>query len=565
MDTHPQENLLLLDQLKLSKALDPLPAESLKELERITRLTGLASFTEADVREEIISPILRLLGYDKGDKFSVARERRIDVQTQRLFIDYSMSLFEADFWLIEAKRPNLNAARFARADLWQALKYAIHPEINAALVVLCDGQKFEVYDREANLDEPILRLQRENLARDFDQLRTLLSPWQAYFFQKRRVIRLIDKVFDREYNHQRMIEFRELVDRQLRGKRSRIWENTRTISRTIPGYDTPHENIQNASTEEIIDGHLFRRLTAGELHTAVETLIARCDRRAFDVLYRMFPDEPRDVNDWYYIGALRFLIRLAEVRDDAGWLPDWLCERPGSAATDGAVRKLIGLGLTTFEADPARKAVLLFSAAARRVLKILCVTSRDIRKVAEARHAAERHFGDEMTFRQMIASPNGQLLGMLEVAQMTATESFVRRHIDDRDRFLTASARLDLAQTWAVERSLLKANPNYWTLLEEANLGEAGAVTEHSAVTYDQSGHGVLVALDMSPKWRDYTLSVHRGEVEQLAAMGSWQARDWLGLSNDAKPAGLPDEVLAERFFFGDLDTLHVLRDAYRP
>lgn len=52
--------------------------------------------------------------------------------------------------------------------------------------------------------------------------------------------------------------------------------------------------------------------------------MARCDRRPFDVLSKLFPDDPRYVNDWYYLGALSVLMRLAEVHPDVGWLPGWL-------------------------------------------------------------------------------------------------------------------------------------------------------------------------------------------------------------------------------------------------
>lgn len=226
---------------------------------------------------------------------------------------------------------------------------------------------------------------------------------------------------------------------------------------------------------------------------------------------------------------------------------------------------MISLGVSGFEADGARKTVLLFSAATRRVLKIMCVTSRHVGQAAEARHAAARHFGEELSFGQMIASPKGQVLLMLEEAHLNLTESFVRRHTNERERFLLESAKLDLAQTWALERKLLRDNPNYWTLLQEADLGEGGAATEHVAVTYDQSGHGILVAINAYPKWRDYTLATHRNAVEDLAAMGSWQAREWLGLAKGEVVERLPDEALARRFFFGDVVTLRALRAAYRP
>jgi hypothetical protein len=105
-----------------------------------------------------------------------------------------------NFWLIEAKRPSPGRTKFGYADLAQAVEYAIHPDINAALVALCDGSLTEVFDREVSLTEPVLRVEQRDLVRDFDKLRVLLEPIQAWFFQKRRVVRLIDKVFDKEFN-----------------------------------------------------------------------------------------------------------------------------------------------------------------------------------------------------------------------------------------------------------------------------------------------------------------------------------------------------------------------------
>ena len=54
-----------LNDLLLDKALTPLNVMDVNELERIQRL-DVTGFTEADVRAEIIDPILRMLGYRKG-------------------------------------------------------------------------------------------------------------------------------------------------------------------------------------------------------------------------------------------------------------------------------------------------------------------------------------------------------------------------------------------------------------------------------------------------------------------------------------------------------------------
>ena len=215
------------DLMLQSKALEPLSTSALEELSRVQNLKHLNSLTEADVREEIVTPVLRALGYDKGSYFSVDREKKLDFIDKRRFIDYSMTLFEENFWLIEAKRPNFKKDHFEYTDFQQALEYAVHPEINAALVVMCDGEKIEVFDRETSVLEPMLHIKRANLIEDFDKLRILLSPWQIWFFEKRRIVRSLDKVFSGEMNLERAEEFKQLVERRIDSKRFKILDNFR--------------------------------------------------------------------------------------------------------------------------------------------------------------------------------------------------------------------------------------------------------------------------------------------------------------------------------------------------
>ena len=93
---------------------------------------------------------------------------------------------------------------------------------------------FHVYDRERNLTEPVVKVDVSNLLRDFDQLRALLSPWQAWFFQKRRILHLVDKVFDREHTLQRLEDFRDMIDRRLANKRQVVLENQRALAAANP-------------------------------------------------------------------------------------------------------------------------------------------------------------------------------------------------------------------------------------------------------------------------------------------------------------------------------------------
>src|SRR3546814_15702685 len=107
--------------------------------------------------------------------------------------------------------------------------------MNAALLVLWDGRVFEVYDREESLVKPVARVEVQNLADEFHVLQAMLSPWQSWFFQKRRVLRLVDKVLDHEINIGRLREFRaELVD-SLEDRKSVVTGKGGSVSVEVGG------------------------------------------------------------------------------------------------------------------------------------------------------------------------------------------------------------------------------------------------------------------------------------------------------------------------------------------
>jgi ISXO2 transposase-like protein len=126
-----------IDDLLLSKRLEPLAAAHAATLVSIAKL-DIGTFSEAEVRSYIVDPIVRILGYDKGTIFSADLEHPLKFLGRNLFPDYKVALWNANFWLIEAKRPNSKLA-FEYDELAQAIEYSIHPSINAALAALCEG------------------------------------------------------------------------------------------------------------------------------------------------------------------------------------------------------------------------------------------------------------------------------------------------------------------------------------------------------------------------------------------------------------------------------------------
>lgn len=102
----------LRENLLLNKTLKPLNQNELEELLRIQNLDVL-EFSEADVREEIINPIIKILGYSKGEFSSVDREKHVRFLGKKSrYLDYSCTVFKENFWIIEAKKP------LKKKELW---------------------------------------------------------------------------------------------------------------------------------------------------------------------------------------------------------------------------------------------------------------------------------------------------------------------------------------------------------------------------------------------------------------------------------------------------------------
>ena len=124
-------------------------------------------------------------------------------------------------------------------------------------MVLCDGRMFHIYDRDQDLVVPLVKVDVSNLVRDFDLLRKYLSPWQAWFFQKRRLINLVDKVFDQEISLQRLEDFRELIDRRLGGKRNAVLDRQREYAKSNPILFCKKRISKPVSIDFVLSGNIL--------------------------------------------------------------------------------------------------------------------------------------------------------------------------------------------------------------------------------------------------------------------------------------------------------------------
>jgi hypothetical protein len=141
---------------------------------------------EADVRGEVIDPLLRLLGYQSGTEFNIVRERALRYPRMSLGRkkatdpeirgrpDYILEIRGLDRWVVEAKPPNVD---ISQDDIEQAYSYAFLPEIAAGYFVLCNGRRFLIFktiDGPGAL--PLVELTYEQLGPKMQVISNILGP-----------------------------------------------------------------------------------------------------------------------------------------------------------------------------------------------------------------------------------------------------------------------------------------------------------------------------------------------------------------------------------------------------
>jgi len=564
MDVGP----LSIRDLLQHKALPPLNTEQQKKLETVQRL-DVSDFTEQDVREDIITPLLNTLGYAKGTYFSLNREKHIVLQGRKKFPDYELTLWAKNFWVLEAKKPKpavssgakrrkTSSSPFGHPAIRQALEYAVHPDINAALLVLCDGRHISIFDREVDLVNPVLTLPISEIASRFDELRALLDPWQIWFFEKRRVVRQLNKVFDHEFNLNRIAEFKRAIEDTLDDKRTVVVQNMRSVVNSQPNEELI-KAVREAPAEDLIDGYFFLGVSVPVLAAMNERLTALCEPNDFSILVKVIPDHPRPMNDIYCAHALDFLIRLEANHKQAHWLPSWL---GGGTSLEQAIKRYISLGLTQFDGYRACRYVLLASAAIRRLVKLTMVIDQNVWQVGKVLHILNRYIAREDTFSQIVSSPARQNLLLLDILEQDGIRRLMRE-CSVGGKLSEALIKEELKRCWETELDLLQRTPNYRELLVARGLADEVHPTEATDTCYDSLGHNILCTLNLHEAWKQYAVANHLSEIECLADIGSWQAKVTLGLDKVAPRPTPPDTVMADRFFLGDHNIYKELRLAY--
>lgn len=139
------------------------------------------SFKEDSVREEIIVPLLKELGYSATGKHKIIRSKslkhpfiRIGTTKKQITIipDYLLCPNSKPYWVLDAKSPKEDILEIKNTE--QAYSYAIHPEIKVKYFALCNGKEFVLFS--VLRKKPVLKFEIKKINQYLEPLFRLLHP-----------------------------------------------------------------------------------------------------------------------------------------------------------------------------------------------------------------------------------------------------------------------------------------------------------------------------------------------------------------------------------------------------
>ncbi len=144
-----------------------------------------SEFQEDSVREEIILPIIKGLGYKADKPNQIIRSRKllhpyVSIGSIRKNIhiipDYLFEVNNKPAWILDAKAPTEKIVKSHHVE--QAYSYAIHSEVRVNYFALCNGKEFVLYDIQQV--EPIMNFPIKLIPLYWENLKKYLAPENVF-------------------------------------------------------------------------------------------------------------------------------------------------------------------------------------------------------------------------------------------------------------------------------------------------------------------------------------------------------------------------------------------------
>lgn len=144
-------------------------------------------FKEESVREELIAPLIKDIGYTNSGSTQVIRNFGlkhpfVSIGSSRRNItvipDYLMQVSEKPAWILEAKSPFESIEESKHIE--QAYSYAIHPEIRVNYFALCNGHHFLLFN--ISRPKPLFNISLRAIDLYRNMLKQLLEPAKVFTY-----------------------------------------------------------------------------------------------------------------------------------------------------------------------------------------------------------------------------------------------------------------------------------------------------------------------------------------------------------------------------------------------
>lgn len=142
-------------------------------------------FKEDSVREELILPLIKGLGYSIEKPYQIIRSRNllhpfvsIGSQQKKINIipDYLFEVNDKPAWILDAKSPTESIIKSKHVE--QAYSYAIHSEVRVKYFALCNGIDFVLYSIDEI--EPLLKFPLKAIPLYWENLKNILAPKRIF-------------------------------------------------------------------------------------------------------------------------------------------------------------------------------------------------------------------------------------------------------------------------------------------------------------------------------------------------------------------------------------------------
>ncbi|MCX5781460.1 MAG: DNA methyltransferase [Elusimicrobia bacterium] len=157
--------------------------EKLFEKLNFKKIKDDPNFKEDSVREVIVLPILKELGYQQKN---IVRSKTLQhpflkigskKRPIKLIPDYCLKIGNSIPWVLDAKSPDEHILDSDHIE--QVYSYSSHPEIRSTYFALCNGIEFVVFRREFT-DVPILQFSVDEIDENWEKLSGLLSLYSFH-------------------------------------------------------------------------------------------------------------------------------------------------------------------------------------------------------------------------------------------------------------------------------------------------------------------------------------------------------------------------------------------------